>query len=90
MIIIYVIYYKILTSGGGDKLKKEILIEGMSCGHCTSHVKETLSGLDGVAHVEVILDDKRAIIEVAVTVEDETIIAAIDDAGYEVVSIKEL
>lgn len=71
-------------------MKKEILIEGMSCGHCVNHVKKTLSELTGISHVEVTLDDKRAIIETDMTVQDETIKNAIDDAGYQVVGIKEL
>ena len=71
-------------------MKKEILIEGMSCGHCVNHVKGTLSDLAGISHVEVILDEKRAIIEADMAIQDETIKNAIDDAGYEVIGINAL
>ncbi|UZQ48907.1 heavy-metal-associated domain-containing protein [Clostridium kluyveri] len=69
-------------------MKKKILIEGMSCGHCVNHVKEALSELNGVTNVEVNLASKTAIIEATVDVEDKDIKFAIDDAGYEVVGIE--
>ena len=69
-------------------MKKKILIEGMSCGHCVNHVKEALSELNGVTSVEVNLDTKSAIIEASVDVKEEDIKFAIDDAGYDVVGIE--
>ncbi|WP_058953454.1 heavy-metal-associated domain-containing protein [Clostridium tyrobutyricum] len=69
-------------------MKKKILIEGMSCGHCVNHVKEALSELNGVTNVEVNLASKTAIIEATVDIEDKDIKFAIDDAGYEVVVIE--
>lgn len=69
-------------------MKKKILIEGMSCGHCVNHVKEALSELNGVTNVDVNLASKTAIIEATVDVEDKDIKFAIDDAGYEVVGIE--
>ena len=71
-------------------MKKKIEIEGMSCGHCVNHVKEALSDLDGVTHVDVNLEDKIAIVDSEVKLKDEDIKFAIDDAGYEVVGIEEL
>jgi len=46
--------------------------------------------LIGVTNVNVSLDDKSAIINAANEVEDQTIKSAIEDAGYEVVSIVEM
>ena len=69
-------------------MKKKILIEGMSCGHCVNHVKEALSELNGVTNVDVNLASKTAIIEATVDIEDKDIKFAIDDAGYEVVGIE--
>ncbi|KGK81275.1 copper ion binding protein [Clostridium sp. HMP27] len=71
-------------------MKKKILVEGMSCGHCVNHVKEALNELNGVTSVDVNLDAKTAIIETSVEVKDEDIRFAIDDAGYEVVGIEVL
>lgn len=69
-------------------MKKLIIIEGMSCGHCVGHVKEALAELNGVMHVEVDISSKTAVIEISENVSDQVIQAAIDDAGYEVVEIK--
>ena len=68
-------------------MKKKVLIEGMSCGHCVKHVKEALSELNGVASVDVNLDAKTAVFESSGEVKDEDIKFAIDEAGYEVVGI---
>lgn len=71
-------------------MKKKIAIEGMSCQHCVSHVKEALSELNGVTNVEVDLEAKLAVLEASADVKDEDIKYAVDDAGYEVVSIEKL
>jgi len=71
-------------------MKKKILVEGMSCGHCVNHVKEALSELNGVTSVDVNLASKTAILEASVDVKDEDIKFAIDDAGYEVAGIEVL
>lgn len=69
-------------------MKKKILVEGMSCGHCVNHVKEALNELNGITSVDVNLADRTAIIEASVDVKDEDIKFALDDAGYEVVGIE--
>ncbi|MBP3910467.1 MAG: heavy-metal-associated domain-containing protein [Niameybacter sp.] len=69
-------------------MKKKIMIEGMSCGHCVKHVQEALEGLNGVSSVEVNLAEKYAVVET--TVEDSQLQEVIDDAGYDVVSIENL
>ncbi|KOA20385.1 copper chaperone CopZ [Clostridium homopropionicum DSM 5847] len=71
-------------------MKKKILIEGMSCGHCVNHVKEALSELNGVTSVDVNLASKSAVIEASEDVKDEEIKFAIDDVGYDVVRIEVL
>lgn len=69
-------------------MKKKILIEGMSCGHCVKHVTEALEDL-GVKGVEVNLEKKYALAE-ANNISDESIKSAIEDAGYDVVGIQNL
>ena len=69
-------------------MKKKIMIEGMSCGHCVKHVQEALEGLNDVSSVEVNLAEKYAVVET--TVEDSQLQEAIDDAGYDVISIEKL
>lgn len=69
-------------------MSKKISIEGMSCGHCVNHVTEALNEVEGITSVKVSLADKNAVIETNKEVSDETIKAAIDDAGYEVVKVE--
>lgn len=69
-------------------MKKKILIEGMSCGHCVNHAKEALSELNGVTSVDVDLATKTAIIEASIDVKDEDIRFAIEDVGYDVSGIE--
>lgn len=69
-------------------MKKKLLIEGMSCGHCVKHVKEALSELEGVSSVDVDLASKSAVLEGEVA--EEKIKLAVEDAGYEVVSIENI
>jgi len=68
-------------------MKKKILIEGMSCGHCVNHVVEALKEI-GAKDVDVSLEKRLAIAELSEDVTDDVIKAAIDDAGYEVVKIE--
>ncbi len=57
-------------------------VPGMSCGHCEAAVTKEISALTGVEAVVVDLESKR----VEVTgqdLDDATIRAAIEEAGYE-------
>lgn len=65
----------------------EVVIEGMSCGHCSARVEKALNAIDGIS-ARVDLDNKTAYVENGNTVKDEEIIRAVTDAGYEVVGIK--
>lgn len=65
----------------------EVVIEGMSCGHCSARVEKALNAIDGIS-ARVDLDNKTAYIENGNTVKDEEIIRAVKDVGYEVVGIK--
>ena len=58
-------------------------VPGMTCGHCESAVKNEVGHVPGVTAVEVDLESK----DVTVTGTDldrSAIIAAIDEAGYDV------
>ncbi|NMM63754.1 heavy-metal-associated domain-containing protein [Clostridium sp. P21] len=70
-------------------MKKKIMVEGMSCGHCVNHVKTALEELNGATNVSVDLDSKTAVVEASSEIEDADIKFAIEDAGYEVVSIEQ-
>ncbi|QUH25119.1 heavy-metal-associated domain-containing protein [Serpentinicella alkaliphila] len=69
-------------------MKKQLIIEGMSCGHCVNRVEKALRELNGVEKVEVDLSNKKAVILLSETIEDAILNEVIDDAGYEVIEIK--
>jgi copper ion binding protein len=71
-------------------MKKQISIEGMSCGHCVKHVEGALSEVTGVAKVDVSLEGKYAIVELKHAVPDAALKEAVEEAGYEAVAIKEI
>lgn len=58
-------------------------VPGMTCGHCKAAVTGELSGVAGVEAVSVDLDTK--LVEITGhDLDDATLRAAIDEAGYEV------
>ena len=65
-------------------MKKTILVEGMSCGHCEKAVKNALGELDGVKTVVVDLESKKVEVE-GENLLDEKLKEAIEEAGYDVV-----
>ena len=65
-------------------MEKKVIIEGMMCMHCRAHAEKALNSIEGVT-ATVDLESKTAIVTGEVS--DEAIIAAIDEAGYKVVSI---
>ena len=69
-------------------MKKLIHVEGMGCMNCVHHVKEALEGLDGVSNADVSLEKYSALITLTQDVSDTAIIAAIEEAGYDVAKIE--
>jgi copper ion binding protein len=58
-------------------------VPGMSCGHCEAAVTREVGAVAGVAAVEVDLDSKLVTVRGEALDRDE-IVAAIDEAGYDV------
>lgn len=69
------------------EMKKILKIEGMMCVRCVAHVTKALSGVAGVSKVDVNLKKKTATVEFSEDVVNETLIAAVTEAGYEVKKI---
>ncbi len=70
--------------GETNTMEKKVIIEGMMCKNCVAHVSKALNALPGVT-AQVDLDSKSAV--VTGDVSDDAIRAAIEEAGYQVVSI---
>ncbi|SCH34044.1 MULTISPECIES: heavy-metal-associated domain-containing protein [unclassified Romboutsia] len=70
-------------------MKKKLLIEGMSCGHCVNHVKTALTeDIQGVEVLEVNLDGKYALVDVNESVTDSDLKSVIEDLDFELKGIE--
>ncbi len=74
------------TEKGEIIMSKKILVEGMSCGHCSARVEKALNAIEGV-NAKVDLETKTAFVDLSADVSDDTLKKAIEDAGYEVKEI---
>lgn len=61
-------------------------VTGMTCDHCVQAVRSEISKIDGVTGVEVDLDSGNVAISAEGMLDDTAVRAAVDEAGYEVVS----
>nr|WP_307993244.1 heavy metal translocating P-type ATPase [uncultured Niameybacter sp.] len=68
------------------EMTKYMVIEGMSCGHCSGRVEKALNALEGVS-ATVDLGTKTATINLTSEVSEAVLKTTVEDAGYEVVSI---
>ena len=57
-------------------------VSGMSCGHCTSAVEDEVGRVPGVESVKADLDSKLVVVR-GEGLEDGSLRAGIDEAGYE-------
>ncbi len=73
--------------GENENMEKTMLIEGMTCAHCKARVEKALNAIPGV-RANVVLEEKKAHIEVSGRVSDDELRKAVEEAGYEVVEIK--
>ncbi len=69
-------------------MKKTITIEGMMCGHCTGRVEKALNALEGVTLISVSVEEKNAIVKHEDNVSNDTLKTAIEDQGYDVITIE--
>ena len=64
-------------------LRTQLTVGGMHCGNCVRHVQEALAEIPGVS-AEVDLDAALATVTHPESVTVADLLAAIDEAGYEV------
>lgn len=68
-------------------MEKLMVVEGMSCGHCSARVEKALMDLEGVTKASVNLETKEVKIQLSSDISDDLLRDAIEDAGYDVVEI---
>lgn len=65
---------------------KTYTVSGMTCGHCVSAVSTEVGQIPGVTDVQVDLSSGTVTVTSEQPVDDDAVRAAIDEAGYELVS----
>ena len=61
----------------------EYQVTGMTCGHCEMSVRGEVSRLPGVEQVEVSAATGRLVVSSAEVLDEATVLAAVDEAGYQ-------
>ena len=60
---------------------------GMTCGHCVSAVTQEVRQIDGVDGVQVDLATGALTVSSSVELDRKTVVAAVDEAGYELAPV---
>jgi copper ion binding protein len=60
-------------------------VEGMTCGHCATSVREEVSELEGVRQVDVDVESGRVTVTSDTPLTTDAVAAAVTEAGYRVV-----
>lgn len=71
-----------------SNMEKLLNIEGMMCGNCVKHVSKALLEIEGVLDVTVQLKEKTALVQMSHSVAEDRLKKAVEDAGYQLVSIR--
>lgn len=74
--------------GEDEEMKKIVKVDGMNCSHCQAKVESALSALDGVSEAKVNLKKKIAVVTLEKEVNDDTLLKAVNDAGFKGVSVE--
>ena len=57
-------------------------VTGMTCGHCEMSVREEVSKVTGVDDIQVSAASGSLVVTSATAVDQDAVIAAVDEAGY--------
>jgi len=60
-------------------------VTGMTCGHCEMSVRREVSKIAGVDAVQVSAADGSLVITASGALDDASVVAAVDEAGYRAV-----
>ena len=68
-------------------MTQEFSVPEVSCQHCVNAITTEVRGLSGVRDVQVDLASKRVRVEADESVPTDTIVSAINEAGYDDVTV---
>ena len=64
-------------------MTKTMIIEGMSCGHCTARVQQALEAVEGVTGVVMSLENKSAVVSMQEEILDDVLKGVVTEEDYE-------
>lgn len=67
--------------------EREYQVTGMTCGHCEMSVREEVEQLPGVSGIQVSAAAGRLSITAPADLDDDGVIAAVEEAGYAAVRV---
>lgn len=65
----------------------EYAVTGMTCSHCERSVTAEVTQLDGVTAIDISAATGTLVVTSAAPLDDATVIAAVDEAGYAAVRV---
>lgn len=65
----------------------EYQVTGMTCGHCEASVREEVGEIAGVTDIEVSAETGRLVVTGQDGIEDQQVLAAVQEAGYTAVRV---
>ncbi len=71
---------------GSTVAQRVLALDGLHCANCVSGVKTALEAIPGVS-AEVTLDPQRAVVRMDRAIPDDTLLNAVEEQGFRVVSI---
>ncbi len=70
----------------GQEITSSYTVSGMTCGHCVASVTEEVGAIEGVTGVQVDLETGKVTVNSAAPLAEADVRAAVDEAGYQLVS----
>lgn len=68
-------------------MTKEFTVPDISCQHCVNAITKEVSSVQGVQNVKVDLGSKRVSVQADDRVSTDTLVSAINEAGYDDVTV---
>ncbi|MFV0319845.1 MAG: heavy-metal-associated domain-containing protein [Microbacterium sp.] len=65
----------------------EYRVTGMTCGHCEMSVREEVEQVAGVEGIDVSAKDGTLVVTATQPIDDDAVLAAVDEAGYSAVRV---
>lgn len=63
-------------------------VTGMTCGHCEMSIREEVGEVAGVEDIQVSAKTGKLVVSGAGEIDDDAVLAAVEEAGYSAVKVR--